>query len=362
MRVSPSSILKECESLIGGPRIWEEAQEMVMLRPEQPDDSRIFAYAGGLYDVMALLLAKKHNYQASKLHELNHRALQLITAAPVLLQWHFARGIYRFDDELAHELGQTVVEKIPTDVLKNLPEYAPFIELGGVELEVYQFESRNEKEYNLSKWKPFEVVGFWFNYEPQIEEDSPDAVCFSMLLKDGALQTLKLPLVDQDLNKCIESLIEGKKTAFMQDTTDEENLRADTKQRALRIIQIMLSRVLYLCSREPDISGVVKKPAKHRRKPLFLGAKRDNFITVGERFGGAVREWRAQERDDSEEVEASEPTGATVAPHIRRGHWHLYWVGKGRQTPEIKWIAPMAVGAKVEEMPVHRRNVEERTS
>lgn len=33
----------------------------------------------------------------------------------------------------------------------------------------------------------------------------------------------------------------------------------------------------------------------------------------------------------------------TVRPHVRRAHWHHYWVGKGRTTLEVRWIEPVLV-------------------
>jgi hypothetical protein len=37
------------------------------------------------------------------------------------------------------------------------------------------------------------------------------------------------------------------------------------------------------------------------------------------------------------------PTGITLKPHIRRAHWHLFWAGKGRGEPRVKWLPPIPV-------------------
>jgi len=40
-------------------------------------------------------------------------------------------------------------------------------------------------------------------------------------------------------------------------------------------------------------------------------------------------------------------------PHVRRAHWHLYWTGKGRKIPKIRWVAPCLVNAyKADDLPV----------
>lgn len=33
----------------------------------------------------------------------------------------------------------------------------------------------------------------------------------------------------------------------------------------------------------------------------------------------------------------------SVRPHVRRAHWHHYWVGEGRNRLEVRWIEPTLV-------------------
>jgi hypothetical protein len=32
--------------------------------------------------------------------------------------------------------------------------------------------------------------------------------------------------------------------------------------------------------------------------------------------------------------------------HVRRAHWHGYWVGKGRKDYRLNWVHPMLVGRR----------------
>jgi hypothetical protein len=63
---------------------------------------------------------------------------------------------------------------------------------------------------------------------------------------------------------------------------------------------------------------------------------------VGYRLGAALR--RASAERSSEE-----PTGthSRPRPHIRRAHWHSYWVGKWNEPDAravvLKWLPPIAV-------------------
>ena len=42
---------------------------------------------------------------------------------------------------------------------------------------------------------------------------------------------------------------------------------------------------------------------------------------------------------------ASTTSHASPIAHWRRGHWHTYKTGKGRQIDELKWIEPVLVNA-----------------
>ena len=68
-------------------------------------------------------------------------------------------------------------------------------------------------------------------------------------------------------------------------------------------------------------------------------------LPTGWRWGKAIR--LARER---REKESSAPTGRRVAPHVRRAHWHLYWIGEGsrkdpsRAKPLLRWVPATLVG------------------
>ena len=60
---------------------------------------------------------------------------------------------------------------------------------------------------------------------------------------------------------------------------------------------------------------------------------------VGGRFAAAYRIWhKAQTESDA-------GNHAGPRPHLRQGHWHLYWTGKGRTTPKMNFVHPCLVNA-----------------
>jgi len=50
-----------------------------------------------------------------------------------------------------------------------------------------------------------------------------------------------------------------------------------------------------------------------------------------------------------EQGEESQPTGATVRPHVRRAHFHHYWCGPNKERCEVRWVGPVFVNSKLEE-------------
>lgn len=127
----------------------------------------------------------------------------------------------------------------------------------------------------------------------------------------------------------------------------EEKLLAapDQVREAMRVLVTKaLGILVYTCTKQPDIVAIPPrvtrrrsgKKAKHVRPP-----KPARMINVGWVLGPALDAARRVH----ERVPASKgaPTGRRQRPHQRRAHMRLFWVGRGRQEPELKFIAPYEV-------------------
>lgn len=115
----------------------------------------------------------------------------------------------------------------------------------------------------------------------------------------------------------------------------------------VRLMRLRVSMLLYLCSEEPDITH---KPSPMNQARIRRGKSpyHPTIHHVGYRIGAAFRKAKA-------EREASQGTGGhgvSPAPHMRRAHWHTYWVGK-ENTPQrrqvVKWLPPIPVNVKSED-------------
>ena len=66
---------------------------------------------------------------------------------------------------------------------------------------------------------------------------------------------------------------------------------------------------------------------------------------VGLRIGAALD--LSSKRKCVDSVTDGYGTGVPVRPHIRRAHWHSFWVGKrGEQTLSLRWLPPIAVNTE----------------
>jgi hypothetical protein len=234
--------------------------------------------------------------------------------------WRLSKGAYLFDPDLAREVARTPVGRLPIELIFRLPEPAPLILL----------------PEGLPAWR--EIEGFHVALEwdpggrPGIE---PHLELRFLTWVRGARgyhpANLVLDLDAQDLEEAVRKTI-------ARSIREVRGLAAKTLWEARPLLEReyglvlaqALSLALYLCQ-EPLVRLKGGRKVFPPQEPLV--------IPTGWRWGKALR--LARER---REWEPSAPTGRRVAPHVRRAHWHLYWVGEGsrkdpaRAKPLLRWV------------------------
>jgi hypothetical protein len=128
----------------------------------------------------------------------------------------------------------------------------------------------------------------------------------------------------------------------------------------------LVSLTLYLCSATAEFRerrGSPRQPGRPtpqrtKKGPRLFPPPGPSTWEVSYRLGAALR--RAQQEADTAEAHAAaqaEPSAprARPRPHIRRAHWHSYWVGSRRDASQrrvlVKWLPPIPVGlAEVDEL------------
>lgn len=128
---------------------------------------------------------------------------------------------------------------------------------------------------------------------------------------------------------------------------DEERYKAAALQAT--VSYYVVRACYYLASKNAEIKEV--KLPKNKR-PLIRVLKNEtpkrvnvNTYDVGYRIGKAFEQQLRQREDKISRSEQMQGASAsrTVRSHVRRAHWHHYWVGEGRTRLEVRWIEPVFV-------------------
>ena len=146
----------------------------------------------------------------------------------------------------------------------------------------------------------------------------------------------------------IEALDRAAKEASKQFTSSslpiQLNPKMDLVEQLALGVKPLLSLILYICSEKPEYSGgIPSRPQPKRTKKgwrIFPPLK-PKIIDVGMSIGDSLRAISFGDDGDSSE--------RSIRPHIRRGHWHGYWIGKkdGEDRKFIyNWLSPIPVNAK----------------
>jgi hypothetical protein len=250
-----------------------------------------------------------------------------------LVAWRPTKGIYRFHPELYESLIETDLEgEVPSDVLLRMPSWAVFIETP------------------VSENMPFQLAGFWAYLSRMGKQN--ELVLVGLWRKEGEL--LLECGIDPDWDILLFNLQLGHHpvsdlTEMMFQQTARETGK-DLKERTddMRAVQdhvasAMLSLLLYLCSEKPDISDWEPEQPQFKylgKKRRWLASKVIREWDVGLRLGAALQ----SARERTEAAEGNAGNGTPVRPHVRRAHWHSFWVGKrGEQTISLRWLPPIPV-------------------
>jgi hypothetical protein len=265
------------------------------------------------------------------------QAILLSALAP----WRATQGIYRFDPSTFDAIWKTpVTGDIPTEVLRHLPEWCVYIPTPE------------------QTWRRAPLYGFFAHLEHSTQLGRTE---LRLVLDISATPGEQLAMIPIRLG--IGGVAEALEALF-KETARSTRVTVDARERDLEMLKRdmppLVSLVLYLCCQSAEITdqhGANRLPArpqpvKTKRGLRFFPPDRPTRWQVGYRLGAALRR-AASERGAS----SSSGTHASPRPHIRRAHWHSFWVGKWGQ-PEVrevvlKWLPPI---------PVNVHNVEELTT
>ena len=255
--------------------------------------------------------------------------LPLFFSAITVIPWRYSRSVYRFDPDIYRELISTPFSgDIPTEVLLRIPEWSIFVEMQEESVNGF-FASLNLRRKAADA--PFEaVLLFVFCTEDGL-------VPFDIKLSDGTIENA----FSKNMARC-ETF--GSNTGNWVGQFFSEHFGDD-----FSLLKKALSLVLYICSDEaeirdrdvPDWEPSFPRPKITKGVERLFPADRNRIVDVGRELGAMLREGATH-------GEPGAPTGRTVRPHLRRGHWHGYWTGPRKENRDLqkfvlKWLPPIYV-------------------
>jgi hypothetical protein len=252
-----------------------------------------------------------------------------------LAAWRVTQGIYRFDPTTFEALWETpVTGDIPTDVLFHLPEWCVYIPTPD------------------RRWRGDTLNGFFAHLEHDAN-DRRTELRFVLDLTTSRGDDLFVLPVHLGQGGVAEGV-----AAMMREASRHLPGRVELPNSEIEglshDVSPLVSLLLYLCSQAAEIRdgrGGQRVPARPQpvktKKGLRLFAPdRPMPWDVGYRLGAALRKaWSAHEATTDTPGSHTSPR-----PHVRRAHWHSYWVGP-RSVAEarsvvLKWLPPMPVNVQ----------------
>lgn len=277
-----------------------------------------------LTDGQSLRRSSEELYQASML-----RACYL---------WRFGRGIYQFDATLFEELCQSKSDpELNMDVVMRLPEWCVYL----------RFPSPVD---------PFGdgvlvIDGAFVSLD--MVDQSPKVLMSIVAQEDGVWKMS--PAIGLDLDVPLGVVMETTLDKVSPGELSEEEMgRLESRLPGWfgQVFRPLVLCLLYVCAANADfteaITGDVISPGPRHKKAV---TQRPVVVHVGYRVGAALRGSHASAKGSGAE------SGRSVAPHLRRAHWHRYWVGAHddpERHTELRWLHPTLVTGKSEVAVLHK--------
>jgi hypothetical protein len=252
-----------------------------------------------------------------------------------LTAWRVTQGVYRFDPTVLDALWETpVTGDIPTEVLFHLPEWCVYVPTPE------------------QRWHGAALNGFFAHLEHDANDKRTELRFVLDVTGPGGDDLVVMP-VHLGLGGVAEGV-----AAMVRESARYTPVTAqapdDLVEGLTDDVSPLVSLVLYLCSQAAEVrvgGGGDRRPARPTPVKTKKGLRlfppgRPTPWEVGYRLGAALRTALA----GHESVAGPSGTHASPRPHVRRAHWHSFWVGR-RDLPEarsvvLKWLPPIPVNVQ----------------
>lgn len=275
-----------------------------------------------------------------RMDELDTECKNAAMVSMILATWNLTKDVYTFDTSFFEELWLTDINKetrIPRDVIQTLPAW------GACVLYPYPINVMIDTYEKLTRG--IIVIPFY-----RISTSIMGAILGHIGDENIFIQVISFE--GDTIWDCVE-----------QDPYNIDNFKRmeRSKEDLIGILNILLY-VSNLCN---DSSKADKYPRyypklrkKGKKQMEFIPEKEVTQWQVGFRIGEMLRRHvtnsRIGERGDGGGWHYKR------RPTIRRAHWHLYWTGKGRLIPRLKWVHAHGVNCELGDdgLPIVQHDVE----
>lgn len=261
----------------------------------------------------------------------------------IVEKWSENKQVYKPDNTFLDALVKTENFKITKRDIQHLPCYNFYLDLedynktyNGAFVQINSLE--NElfvTVYCMAKQDA------WFSHYFHIIYD-----------ENGELSSQNIPDLFDNEEKNEKTIMN-----FDPDTgrVSKNVIQLENDLTTIEISRMVFQLMLYITSKEPDLKESEKTKYSYRKpsgapKNVF---KEVQIYDVGVRYGRTIRTKLKEEqkkakikqyKPQNETQEIVEKKRKSPRLHFRCAHWQRVWTGKGRTTPENRWIEPTFVG------------------
>ena len=276
--------------------------------------------------------------------------------------WHTDKVSYRFDpevEELLQQQAQSFDEDmaIPAQVFQYMPHRVFFIKTRTSPLSESDRKYMKKRHKNSIMAKESEQIGFFCHYgdvytirEGIVRKDNERKNMEIFVLsqrketQEVNIMPISLMFTKNDTGREILENAVHDFFSYGDIKTAPGSMEYDAEYNlCLSILKWAMQYVLYLCSENAEIEqDPVNRQMYRHPTPGFVKNKPREVLLLeaGKKTGALIHAFKQKKRGND-----SAGSGIPVkkSPHVRRAHWHHYWVGKmntDQRRLVVKWVAP----------------------
>ena len=270
------------------------------------------------------------------------RATNVERSLFAIMKWRTTKQAYRFNPVFLDELS--------ANVSLNFPFSAWHLPFSSYYVELLNWNKKIDDE---------PIYGAYFYFGPADHNGVEDTLLTITIVTEAVNQRSNLFRM---INFSI--FLSGDEQLTVHDAisqiSDYGEVHEDSKtlvSDSTHLAETLCMIASYISSSEPDI----------KKREKWIGATR---IQNGKTIRSTVQLWDVGYRFYKDCIKKSvnktvsqQKMSVRVSPraHIRKGHFHLYWCGKGRKEPRIRWIRETMIGKYMEDLPtVVRQDFQEK--